>query len=44
MQVTDQQVIDLSSSIAHKMRTELTFPGQVKVTVIREAKFVDYAK
>jgi ribonuclease Y len=43
-QVTDQQVMDLSSNIAHKMRTELTFPGQVKVTVIREAKFVDYAK
>ena len=44
MQVTDQQVIDLSSSIAHKMRHELTFPGQVKGTVIRESKFVDYAK
>lgn len=44
MQVTDQQVVDLSSSIAHKMRQELTFPGQVKVTVIRESKFVDYAK
>jgi ribonuclease Y len=44
MQVTDQQVVDLSSAIAHKMRQELTFPGQVKVTVIRESKFVDYAK
>lgn len=44
MQVNDQQVIDLSSSIAHKMRQELTFPGQVRVTVIRESKFVDYAK
>lgn len=44
LQVSDQQVVDLSSSIAHKMRQELTFPGQVKVTVIRESKFVDYAK
>jgi ribonuclease Y len=44
IQVTDQQVVDLSSAIAHKMRQELTFPGQVKVTVIRESKFVDYAK
>jgi ribonucrease Y len=43
-QVSDQQVMDLSSSIAHKMRQELTFPGQVRVTVIRESKFVDYAK
>jgi ribonucrease Y len=42
--VSDQDVMNLSSSIAHKMRQELTFPGQVKVTVIRESKFVDYAK
>jgi ribonuclease Y len=42
--MTDQQVIDLSSSIAYKLRQELTFPGQVKVTVIRESKFVDFAK
>ena len=42
--VSDQDVMKLSSSIAHKMRQELTFPGQVRVTVIRESKFVDYAK
>ncbi len=42
--VSDQQVMDMSSSIAYKLRQELAFPGQVKVTVIRESKFVDYAK
>ncbi|MCX6117544.1 MAG: ribonuclease Y [Proteobacteria bacterium] len=42
--VNDARVSDLSSNIAFKLRQELTFPGQVKVTVIRESKFVDYAK
>lgn len=44
MTVNDMQVVDLASNIAFKLRQELTFPGQVKVTVIRESKFVDYAK
>ncbi len=44
MAVSDNKVQDLSSNIAFKLRQELTFPGQVKVTVIRESKFVDYAK
>jgi ribonuclease Y len=43
-QVGDYQMTDLSSNIAFKLRQELTFPGQVKVTVIRESKFIDYAK
>lgn len=42
--VNDQQVVDLSSNIAFKLRQELSFPGQVKVTIIRESKFIDYAK
>lgn len=42
--VSDQEVIDLSNDIASKLRQELTFPGQVRVTVVRESKFVDYAK
>ena len=42
--IGDHQMTDLSSNIAYKLRQELTFPGQVKVTVIRESKFIDYAK
>lgn len=42
--VTDQGVIDLANDIASKLRQELTFPGQVRVTVLRESKFVDFAK
>ena len=42
--VSDEQVTSLSSDIAFKLRKEMTFPGQVKVTVLRESKYVDYAK
>ena len=42
--VSDQDVLDLSHDIAHRLRKELTFPGQVKVTVLRESKQVDFAK
>ncbi len=42
--VSDSEVIDLSNDIAFKLRNELTFPGQVKVTVVRESKQVDFAK
>ena len=42
--ITDKEVNGLSSDIAHKIRSELTFPGQVKVTVIRESQAMDFAK
>ncbi len=42
--ISDKEVNGLSSDIAHKIRSELTFPGQVKVTVIRESQAVDFAK
>ncbi len=42
--VADQEVIALSNDIASKLREELTFPGQVKVTVMRESIATDYAK
>ncbi|MDY6205968.1 MAG: ribonuclease Y [Prevotella sp.] len=34
----------LSSEIANKIQTEMTYPGQVKITVIRETRSVAYAK
>ena len=34
----------VSKELARKIETEMTYPGQIKVTVIREARYVDYAK
>lgn len=42
--ISDHGVVDLSQDIASRLRKELTFPGQVKVTVLRESKQVEYAK
>ncbi len=42
--VNDNEVNDLTNDIAYKLRKELTFPGQVKVTVLRESKYVDFAR
>ena len=40
---SDDDVRDLSYEIATKLRKELTFPGQIRVTVLKENKFVEYA-
>ncbi|MBL7686240.1 MAG: ribonuclease Y [Deltaproteobacteria bacterium] len=42
--VKDEQAYSLSKDIARKIEDELTYPGQIKVTVIRELRAVDYAK
>ncbi len=42
--VADADVVLLSRDIAKKIESELTYPGQIKVTVIRETRAVDYAK
>lgn len=42
--VSDQEADSISFDIAHKIQTEMTYPGQVKVTVIREKRAVSYAK
>ncbi len=42
--VDDDQAFVLSGDIARKIEQELTYPGQIKVTVIRETRAVDYAK
>ena len=34
----------LSRDIANKIENELTYPGQIKVTVIRETRSIEYAK
>jgi len=42
--VSDEQAIWLSKDIAKKVEAELTYPGQIKITVIRENRAVEYAK
>jgi len=42
--VTDQDSEKLSFEIAQKIQTEMTFPGQIKVTVIREKRTVNVAR
>ena len=42
--ITDKQAEVLSFDIANKIQNEMTYPGQVKVTVIRETRSVNYAK
>jgi ribonuclease Y len=42
--VTDQIASDLSFNISQKIQTDMTYPGQVKVTVIRETRAVNIAK
>ncbi|MCF0177548.1 MAG: ribonuclease Y [Bacteroidales bacterium] len=43
-QVTDAQCEELSSEIARKIQEEMVYPGQVKITVIRETRSVSIAK
>ncbi|MEA4949253.1 MAG: ribonuclease Y, partial [Petrimonas sp.] len=40
----DQDTEKLSAEIARKIQTDMTYPGQVKITVIRETRAVSYAK
>ena len=42
--VDDKTVETLSYDIAKKIQDEMTYPGQVKITVIRETRSVSYAK
>ena len=43
-EVDDLAIIELSRGIAEKVEQNLEYPGQIKVTVIRETRAVDYAK
>ena len=42
--MNDDESTKLSSEIAEKIQNEMTYPGQVKITVIRETRSVAYAK
>ncbi len=43
-QVTDAEMILLARDISKQIESELEYPGQVKVNVIRESRVIDYAK
>lgn len=42
--VSDDEAARMAREIARKIEKEMTYPGQIKVTVIREMRAVDYAK
>ncbi len=42
--ITDEAALLLSKDIATKIEKELTYPGQIKITVIRETRAVEYAR
>lgn len=42
--VNDKEAEELSYDIAKRIQTEMTYPGQVKITVIRETRAISYAK
>ncbi|HXV80746.1 MAG TPA: ribonuclease Y [Candidatus Binatia bacterium] len=42
--VSDDEAARMAREIARKIENEMTYPGQIKVTVIREVRSVDYAK
>ena len=42
--VTDQQADQISFDLSKKIQNEMTYPGQIKITVIRETRSVNYAR
>ena len=43
-QISDDQASSLARDVARKIETEVTYPGQIKVTVIRELRASEYAR
>ena len=42
--VTDEQATEISFDLSKKIQNEMTYPGQIKITVIRETRSVNYAR
>jgi ribonuclease Y len=42
--ISDEEAIMLSKDVAKKIEAELTYPGQIKVNVIRETRSIEYAR
>jgi len=42
--INDNQAMELSYDLSRKIQEEMTYPGQIKITVIRETRAINYAK
>ena len=42
--LSDEECTLVSRDIAHKIERELTYPGQIKVCLVRESRFIEYAR
>ena len=42
--VSDAEVNQISQDLSKKIQNEMTYPGQIKITVIRETRSVNYAR
>lgn len=42
--VSDEQMVLVARDIVKKIESELEYPGQIKINVIRESRAIDYAK
>jgi ribonuclease Y len=43
-EVSDAESAMICREIAKKIEQELTYPGQIKITVIRESRYIEYAR
>jgi len=43
-QINDEQAFALARSLSRKIEEELQYPGQIRVTVIRETRCIEFAK
>lgn len=43
-EVSDERAVMLAKDVAKKIETEMTYPGQIKVNVIRETRAIEYAR
>ena len=42
--INDEKMVLVAREIAKRIETEMDYPGQIKVNVIRESRVTDYAK
>ena len=42
--ISDEESYDLARQVARKIEDELQYPGHIRVTMVRENRFVEYAK
>jgi ribonuclease Y len=43
-EVTDERAVMLAKDVAKKIEADMTYPGQIKVNVIRETRAIEYAR